>query len=376
MMAVHVLPEESADGGVTASYLIAGGRSAATFAVLAGVGLALLTGGQHPPSGRRWAAAGAALAVRAVAIGMIGLGLGYPDSGVAVILPYYALLFLLAVPLLPLRAPVLGALAAGTLVVVPVASYLVRGDDQLPFLGANLTFGHLYESPGTVVAALFLTGYYPVLAWLAYLCAGLAAGRLALRESRTAVGLLLGGTGLALAASATSWLLLGPLGGRDDLAATLRGSQDVDQVLAVGQYGNVPTDSWWWLSVDSPHSSTPLDLLHTTGAALALLGAMLLLTRVAWPRRLLLPVAAAGSMTLTLYTAHVLLLASGLLPSDPETSYAVQVAGALLFATLWRRALGRGPLERAVALLAGPAREAVARGTASADQVPALPDDG
>jgi uncharacterized membrane protein YeiB len=123
----------------------------------------------------------------------------------------------------------------------------------------------------------------------------------------------------------------------------------------------VPRSTWWWLAVDSPHASTPLDLLHTTGVALALLGGMLLLARRTWGRRLLTPLAAAGSMTLTLYTAHVLVLASGRLPADPETSYAVQVVAVLVIATLWRRLLGRGPLERVVAALAGRARDAVRR---------------
>jgi hypothetical protein len=66
-------------------------------------------------------------------------------------------------------------------------------------------------------------------------------------------------------------------------------------------------------------------------------------------------------MTLSLYTGHVLLLASGWLPQDRETSYAVQVVAVLALAWLWRRFLGRGPLERAVAVLATPVREAVAR---------------
>jgi uncharacterized membrane protein len=362
MMAVHVLPERDPDGSVSTSYLIAAGRSAATFAVMAGVGLALLTGGTRPPSGRPWASAGAGLAVRALAIGAIGFAIGYAHSGVAVILPYYAVLFLLAVPLLPLRTRTLAALGLLIAIVVPVVSFLIRDVDKPPFLGANLTFGHLRDSPGTVLEELALTGYYPALAWTAYLCAGLAAGRLDLLRKRVALGLLVGGATVAIVAAATSWGLLGPLGGRDQLAATLSRPQDVaaiDRMLAEGQFGNVPRTSWWWLAVDSPHASTPLDLLHTSGVAIALLGAMLLLARQTWGRRVMTPVAAAGSMTLTLYTAHVLLLASGWLPADPEISYAVQVVAVLVAATVWRRLLGRGPLERAVASLAGRARDAV-----------------
>jgi uncharacterized membrane protein len=363
MMAVHVLPAVDRDGGATTAHAIAGGRSAATFAVMAGVGLALLTGGTNPLRGRRWVAAAAGLVVRAAAIGAVGLLLGSEDSDVAVILAYYALLFVVAIPLLPLRAKPLMALAATVAFLAPVLSHLLREDNRLPFDGRNPTFATLVDAPGELVQALLLTGYYPVLAWTAYLCAGLAAGRLTLRERRTAGWLLGGGVALAVAASMTSWLLLGPLGGHDQIAATLSDPASLGTSLELGLYGNTPTTTWWWLAVVAPHSSTPLDLLHTIGVALGLLGALLLVASTGrLARALLAPLAAAGSMTLSLYTAHVWLLASDALPEDRETSYAVQVVAALALAWLWRRFLGRGPLERAIAVLATPVRRAVARG--------------
>jgi len=42
MAAVHIFPEQSADGGLHPAYVVAAGRASALFAVLAGVGLALL----------------------------------------------------------------------------------------------------------------------------------------------------------------------------------------------------------------------------------------------------------------------------------------------------------------------------------------------
>ncbi|MEP6762002.1 MAG: heparan-alpha-glucosaminide N-acetyltransferase domain-containing protein [Sporichthyaceae bacterium] len=363
MMAVHVLPAVGKDGGVTVAHAIAGGRSAATFAVMAGVGLALLTGGTNPYRDRRWAAAAAGLVVRAAAIGAVGLLLGLVDSRVAVILAYYALLFVVAIPLLPLRARPLFALALTVACLAPVLSHLLRDDNLVAFTGRNPTFATLLDTPGELIRALFLTGYYPVLAWTAYLCAGLAAGRLPLRERRTAAWLFGGGVALAVAAATTSWLLLGPLGGHDQIAATLSDPAKLDTSLELGLYGNTPPTTWWWLAVVAAHSSTPLDLLHTIGVALGLLGAMLLIASTARSARALLsPLAAAGSMTLSLYTAHVLLLTSGVLPRDRDTSYAVQVVAAVALAWLWRRFLGRGPLERAVAVLATPVRQAVLRG--------------
>ena len=61
MVSVHVLPATDGDGGESLAYAVASGRSAALFAVLAGVGLALAR-----PSVP-------ALLVRALVIGLAGL---------------------------------------------------------------------------------------------------------------------------------------------------------------------------------------------------------------------------------------------------------------------------------------------------------------
>jgi hypothetical protein len=122
-------------------------------------------------------------------------------------------------------------------------------------------------------------------------------------------------------------------------------------------YGTTPTSTVWWLAINSPHSSTPLDLLHTTGVALAVLGFMLLFARGAAP--LLMPLAAVGSMTLTLYTAHVILLTSPLMPGSESESFVMHVALALVFAVGWRRWRGRGPLEALLAAVATRARQRV-----------------
>jgi len=86
------------------------------------------------------------------------------------------------------------------------------------------------------------------------------------------------------------------------------------------------------------------------------IGGCLLLTR-ALPRWSYLPLAATGSMTLTLYTAHVLVVArnSPLLMHDQLHFWLVNVVGAIVVATVWRTLIGRGPLE---AVMAGADRQA------------------
>src|SRR5690349_21440878 len=72
MVAVHVLTFR-ADGGLTVATLVAGGRSAATFVLVAGVGLAFVAGGRVPVRGAERVGVSAGLVVRAALIGGLGL---------------------------------------------------------------------------------------------------------------------------------------------------------------------------------------------------------------------------------------------------------------------------------------------------------------
>jgi uncharacterized membrane protein len=348
MIAVHVTPSVGADGESTVAHLVASGRASAIFAVLAGVGLALASGGPSAPRGTALRQAWAATAVRAGFLIVVGLLIGVPDSGVAVILVYYGALFLAAIPFLGLSAPALFTLAGAWAVTAPVINHVLRLNDP-PSTRGNVTVESLAE-PASLVWQLTVTGYYPVLPWLAYILAGLALGRLALASSRVAARVLAGGIVLAVASYLLSWMLLRQ-GVMDRLVEAGTGGHPTsrpftDGVLNTSFYGTTPTTTGWWLTVASPHTATPFDLLHTIGSAAAVLGLMLLLaTRL---QAVLSPLAAVGSMTFTLYTVHVLLLATAL-PGNVEYAAALHMAVALVIAIPWRRYVGRGPLEAVTA---------------------------
>ena len=362
MASVHILPVMTSTGTETVAGAVAAGRASALFAVLAGVGIALGTGGTVPLSGvrghavspaRAHAGAAAGLAVRGLLVGLVGLTLVELDPPVAVILAYYGLLFVLATPLLRLRAPALAAMAAVWCFAGPVLSHVLRAGRRA-WPGDQPGFAAL-GAPADVLRELTLTGYYPVLPWLTYVLAGMAVGRLDLRSPRVAAGLLGGGAGLAVAAWAGSAVLLGPGGG-----AAVLGPD-----LAERRYGTVPTDTWWWLAVEAPHTGTPFDLAHTTGIALAVLGAMLLLARAV--PVLVWPLAAVGAMPLTLYTLHVTALAEFPVESavaagpTPGTLLVVHLVAALVIGAAVRAAGRRGPLEAVVRAASRTARHAVTR---------------
>lgn len=353
MAATHIFPSFTASGDLHLSHQVASGRASALFAVLAGVGLALASGGTRPLRGRALRAARAGVIARACLLTVVGLLLARVDSPPLVILAYYGLLFLVAVPFLGLGARPLAGLAVAAAVVTPVVSHLVRSRlDPVQV-----------EEPGgpDLLVDLFLTGTYPVLTWTTYLFVGLAVGRVALRRPLVALRLVLFGGLAAVTAKVVSGALLAAVGGADRLQASAGSAAGpVQDMLARGLFGTTPTGDWRWLTVSAPHSGTTFDLVHTSGTAVAVLGGCLLLARVL-PAGALLPLTAAGSMTFTLYTVHVLALADGspVLLEDRQWLWLAHVAVALVVASVWRTQVGRGPLEALAAWLDRGARRLV-----------------
>ena len=358
MMATHVLPTFESDPQLTPTWvgLVFSGRAAALFAVLAGIGLALSTGKERPLEGRELRAARRGIALRALVVGAVGLSLGGLEINIAVILVHYALLFLCVLPFIGLRARHLWALAAAWLLATPVLAYLLR-----PWLLAAeppLQLGHNPKwedlaTPARLLGDLFLTGYYPVLQWLAYLLIGLAIGRLALPRAAVPVLLLAGGTVAAVLAKWLGLVMMEDWGGRAALQETLGDpTYPLASLLQVNLAGMDQSGSAWWLASSAPHSGTTLDLLHTSGVAAAVVGACLLLGRLAgWVQLdLLLPLRGAGALTLSLYTAHLCVMASLYgrpLPAGwtVEGVYWAQAVAVLVLGGVFAALSWRGPLE-------------------------------
>jgi uncharacterized membrane protein len=363
MIATHVFGTLDDNDDPTVAHVVAGGRAATMFVLVAGVSLAFLSGGRRGVHGRERIGASAGLAVRAILVGAIGLTLGYLSdaNGIYGILQFYAVLFLLAIPLLGFPPMALLGIAASLTILGPML-LVATADAGLPYAGSDAepTFTTLFQDPVGLLAQLFLTGEYPVVVYLAYLCVGLAIGRLDLRSPRLAWVLIGAGAAIAVAARIVSAVLLYPMGGLARLIEQEGLSNDPADVSALLAQPE-ESSSWWYLALPAPHSHTPIDLLHTLGSAAAVLGAALLLTRIPAVSRALSPLAAAGAMSLTLYSAHLVLLATGVQDDQPALTFLAMVVGALVLAWAWRRLIGQGPLEALVAKAATAARRGVAR---------------
>lgn len=351
MITAHLVQSSDGAGGVGTWYQIVSGRSAALFAVLAGVSIALVT---RPRPDRTVTGSRLALATRAILIAVLGLFLGILDSGLAVILTFYGALFLLAIPVATWSARQLGILALCWGLLSPVVSLAVRRHLEGP--------GFVVPQPGDLADPLLLlreltiTGYYPVLTWGTYLFAGMAIGRLDLRAPAVRRWLAVGGAWLAVLALAVARLATRSDAVRDELVITydrFGGVQtwaELDHALRIGLYGTTPTGSWSWLWVWSPHSGSIVDLAHTVGTSMLVIGASLVLAAVLQRAQRWVRIAAgAGAMTLTLYAVHVVVVSAGRTQALSDATWLLDVrvhlVAVLVVGSAFALARARGPLE-------------------------------
>ena len=311
------------------------GRSSILFATVAGVSLGLVTGGSHPaPRGQRGALRGG-VALRGLALIVIGVFLTVViHPPLQVILDYYGFAFLLLVPLLFAVRPVLAVAAALVVAVMPALVHeLILRVDPADIPAVVQPFTHW-----------LVFGTYPMAIWLAFPLVGLFCARSDLTRRRTQVLMIAGGVLAALAGYGAAALIPG-------------------------------------VSAEA-HSGTVAEVVGSGGVAIAIIGAATLVGSLSGRagrgiRIVLYPVAAAGSMALTLYTAQALVLAvvrqivSG--GADrwfyPDATLGVLIVSALLIGTLWRRFIGQGPLEWLLKRISGLAAPRVRPAPADAPKV-------
>lgn len=328
MFVAHVSLTDAAGDRVPAWFVVFDGRSSALFAFLAGVSIGLMSGGVGPPGAGTVRRARVVVAVRAVVLFPLGYLLVVLGTPVLIILPAYAAMFLLMLPVIGWRPGRLLALAAVVLLVMPTVLALAAtplGGAPQSALARLTGLPDPVEIPGDVL----LTGAYPALLWVAYLLVGLAATRADLTARRTQAWLVGAGAAVAVVGYQASDLGLAAAG--PDASALLT------RLLRA-----------------EPHDYSTPEMVGNLGVAMLVLGACLALTDASTTAgraavTLTAPVRAVGAMALSVYSAQI--VAIFLLGDDvvwEPVSNAVLgwfVLVALLGAWAWRRWVGRGPLE-------------------------------
>ncbi|WP_394944058.1 acyltransferase family protein [uncultured Ilumatobacter sp.] len=299
-------------------------RFAATFVLVAGVGVTLLTRqavrkGQNQITEMRWR-----LARRGALLYAGGLFLDTIWAGT--IIPFYGAMFTLAALMFTLRSKWIAlvgaiAVAAGALLKVWQFQQLEAGESTrwlfLPDEGA----------PESFLLNVFVNGTHPLLPWLGFFCVGILLGRV-LDTSWWRLTALGAGTMLFTGASIASGLA----------------STDFQQTL---------------LSTH-PGSRGPVYVASALGTALLAFATIdMIANRYADQTD---PLRRAGQMTLTLYLAHIFvfnlfvdwvdLVEPGAFTTSLLFSLGFSLA-AIAAANMWHRRFGRGPAERIYRAIGG-----------------------
>ncbi len=315
MFVAHVAPAAAATEAA-ALLAVADERPRLLFALTAGIGLGFLTGGTQPITNGRGELR-RQIAIRAVILIALGLLIWSTlNPLVFIILDVYGVAFLLMLPLLFIPPRVALVLGVGLLAVTPA----------LAELGARTDFvAAVRDTPFKFLSDWVVGGAYPVIIWVPVMLIGLALARIDL-GSPTVVALT------ALVGTAACVLL--------SIAARLPAPEIVSEA------------AW------SVPLRASLQTLGNVGFGAVVVAAMLTLTRLARAsvRRvfgaILSPVIAMGAMPLSIYTIHLVVISfairveDGVRTDDSWPLLIGLVVGSMAFAWLWRRYVGRGPLER------------------------------
>ncbi|WP_130012289.1 DUF418 domain-containing protein [Serinicoccus sediminis] len=312
MIVVNVGPIQ-VDSLLQRLYLLPYGRASVLFVTIAGIGMGFFL--RSRTGTRRWRE----LSWRIVLLLVLGLALQTLTRSVSVILTTYALLFLLAP--LAWRLPSRRLLLVAGVLTVAGPLWIVWHDLEVHGHAAGAV--SLLTPRDEVVHSLLIAGPYPLASWSVPFLVGLWLSRTALADPLVQRRLMLWGAVTALASFIVADLAYSALGPEADVG-------------------------WTRILTGVGHGQMPLWIVSATAGACFVVGACL-----HWGLRG--PVsrwlADGGTMALTLYVLHVLVLAV----VKPEEGFPFVTgvltatalwAGLLALAVLWQRDGRSGPLER------------------------------
>ena len=305
------------------------GRAAATFVVLAGIGISLLAKRALTADPSSLVACGRELLLRR-AVFLFVVGLLYTPFWPPDILHFYGVYIAAGAMLLRAKDKTLLWLAGAANAVFFILLLVL--DYESGWNWASLEYMGFW-TPNGFLRNLFFNGFHPFFPWVAFLFIGMWLGRRSLDEATVARRLVIGGVALVVVIESLSAGVIRSLG-------LVRGSTEAEELLALLGTEMMPP--------------MPQYILAGTGTAFATVGCCVLLVQ-RLGTGMLGPLLATGRLALTLYVAHVV-LGLGLLESigtleDRTPGFASAYAGgfcmlAVAFAELWTRRFGAGPLER------------------------------
>jgi len=305
------------------------GRAAATFVVLAGVGLSLL-------ARQVWItndASGIADNRKALlkrALFLFVVGLCYTPLWPADILHFYGIYIAIGALFLTVSNRWLWILVFTFMAIFVLFIFIF--DYEAGWNWETISYSGFWTIDG-MIRHLFFNGFHPVFPWTAFLLVGMLLGRQDMRNPRIRRKMFLFGLGTAFISECISWLIVSYL-------STSSYALDMETVIAL--FGT------------EPMPPMPLYLFAGGGTAVAVIAGSIMLTEKYSSAGWIVPFVATGQLALTLYVAHVI-IGMGTLDElgfleNQSPPFAIGSAVlfcvcAILFSHFWRKRFKRGPLE-------------------------------
>lgn len=302
------------------------GKAAATFVVLAGVGLALMTkGAVQNDDQTKLQRARVRIAKRALFL--FAVGLSYIFIWPADILHFYGVYMLITLLLLTRKRALIVLVAVLLILVYPVL--MGYWDYEMGWNFDDYSYEGFWTLDG-FVRNLFYNGFHPVLPWAAFMLIGYWFGQKDLHDRAFVKKAFWWSTVvfvLIQAFSAWAIFALGP------------SFPEVEYVFGV-----------------SPMPPLPLYMFNGIAIAISIISACILICQGREKNRLIDALYKTGQLALTFYVAHVVIGMGavevfspgsyGLHSIEFSVIYALVFSGAcILFAVLWRKYREAGPLE-------------------------------
>jgi uncharacterized membrane protein YeiB len=305
------------------------GRAAATFVVLAGVGLslmsrrALLNSDDAGIRKNRYRILKRALFL--FILGTLNALIWRED-----ILHFYAIYFVIGICLLTVPSRRLLLLS---IIPVAISSLFVFAVDFDRGLALESDACSVFWISAAVACDIFFNGLYPVFPWATFLILGMWLGRQRLFDPILRKKILFIGVGVVALAEGISRMLF---------HLSIYGLRvfDADALLM-------------WFTIE-PWDPMPLFILSAGGTAVIVVSLSISFAQKWGNRQWILPFVAVGQLSLTLYVAHILvgnIILSSMKGVNlepylfPIWGTLLFYSGALFFCPIWKRHFMTGPLE-------------------------------
>ncbi len=306
------------------------GRASATFVVLAGAGISLLSN-RARLAGNTWLIHQHRFVLLKRAAFLFVVGLLYTPIWPADILHFYGVYIAVAAMLLTVKDRWLITISGFIVALFPIL--LLTFDYNRGWNWETLHYSDFWTVRG-MFRHIFFNGFHPVIPWLSFLLFGMVLGRSDFTNPSTRRWWLIFGISVTTFAETASKFLI------KALSANASSSEEIEEIVAV--FGTAPMPPM------------PLYILAGIGVACIVISLSVEIGQVASINHWLKPLVSTGQLALTLYVAHVI-IGMGTLEAIgrlKQQSLIFSVSCALafcvlavMFAHLWTLRFKRGPLE-------------------------------